>query len=1033
MDGRPIGIVANQPAFLAGCLDINSSVKGARFVRFCDAFNIPILTFEDVPGFLPGTAQEFGGIIRHGAKLLYAYAEATVPKITVITRKAYGGAYCVMGSKHIRTDVNFAWPTAEIAVMGAEGAVNIVYRRELAGRGGRHRHAPAKDGGVPRALRQPVRGGRARVYRRCDRAAGDAPARDPRAAACSKTKSTPCRARSTGTYRYNLRTYRRRQRIADMQYRHVFRRLARTPGFTLIAALTLALGIGATTAIFSVVEGVLLKPLPYPHPERLIGLWHAAPGVTAGRVDICPSFYFIYREQSRTMQDVGLWDTGTDDVSVAGRPEQVARLSVTDGTLPLLGVQPALGRGFSKKDGQEGNPDPVILTYGYWQSHFGGSPTVVGRSLSIDGKPHQIAGVMPRSFRFLDEKVDIIRIFQFNRAKVNLGEFSYSGIARLKPGATIEQAGADMARMIPAAMASFPPPAGYSREFFQSLRILARPQALMRDVVGDIGGTLAILMAGVALVLAIACANVANLLLVRADARRQELAIRAALGAGWGELARELLLESLTLGLLGGALGLGLAYAGLRLLVWMAPANLPRLDQIGIDAPVLLFTLAASLLCGALFGAIPILKYLGPRLAASLHGESRSFTTGRERHRARNVLVVTQMALALVLLIAAGLTIRSFQNLRNVQPGFTHPEKIATLRVYIPSSQMKSEVGVTQAQQEILRRLQSIPGVETAGFTTALPLDGNGWHDTLYAQDKVYSDTAIPVIRWYKFISPGLLAAMGNSLVAGRDFTWTDLYQHRPVALVSENIARELWGSAPAALGKRIRGKQDVPFREVVGVVADERTDGLDKPAASTAYWPALMESFQKKDELFVMRSVAFAIRSPRAGAESFNGEVRRAVWSVNSSVALAPVRTMRSIYEKSIGRTSFTLVMLAIAGALALTLGMIGIYGVMSYSVAQRRREIGIRLAMGAQRGALTGMFLRHGLLLSLTGAACGLAAAAAVTRVMAALLFEVKPWDPATFALAPLALTAAALLASSLPALRAASLDPNQALRGD
>jgi predicted permease len=817
-----------------------------------------------------------------------------------------------------------------------------------------------------------------------------------------------------------------------MRYRHVLRRLARTPGFTAITVLTLALGIGANSAIFSVIEGVLLKPLPYPHSEQLIGVWHTAPGVHIAELDMAPSLYFTYREQGRSFQDIGLWDTDSESVTGHGEPEQTPSLDVTDGTLPLLGARPMLGRLFSLKDCQNGSPATVILTYGYWQSHFGGAASAIGQSLMINSKPREIIGVLPQSFRFLDFKPRLIMPYQFDRADIRLGQFSFSGMARLKPGVSIAQANADVARLIPIAMSSFPPPTGYSAKMFSEARIAPMLRPLLRDVTGDIGDTLWILMGTIGIVLLIACANVANLLLVRAGGRHQELAVRAALGAGSGEIARELLAESMTLSVLGGMFGLGLAYAGLKLLVAMAPGHLPRLDDISIDGPVLLFTLVISLVAGALFGAIPALKYAGPALVSELRGGGRALSQSRERHRARNVLVVAQVALAMVLLIAAGLTIRSFQALHSVQPGFTRPEQIQTFRIYIPEAQVKGSVEAARQQQEILNRIARIPGVSSAGLSTVVPLDGGGWHDPIYAQDKTYAESALPPLRRFKFVSPGLLAAMGTPIVAGRDFTWTDVYQKRPVAMVSENVARELWRTPAAALGKRIRQDLKSSWREVVGIVADERDDGLDRPAAQSAYWPLLMDGFGG-DPTFIARGTSVMIRSSRAGTESLVSEMRRAVWSVNPSLPLASVRTMAEIYEKSMARTSFTLVMLAIAGGMALALGMIGLYGTISYSVAQRTREIGIRVAMGAQRGALTGMFLRHGLALSAIGIVCGLGAAAVVTRAMKSLLFEVKPVDPLTFGLAPAALIAAALLASYLPALRATAVDAMEALRAD
>jgi predicted permease len=818
-----------------------------------------------------------------------------------------------------------------------------------------------------------------------------------------------------------------------MRYRHVLRRLLRTPGFTAITVLTLALGTGANTAVFSVIEGVLLKPLPYPQPDALVGLWHAAPGIHLDEVNMAPFLYFTYREQNRSFQDVGLWDSDSNSVTGRGQPEQTPSLDVTDGTLPMLGVRPAVGRLFSAKDCDTASPETVILTWGYWQSHFGGEASALGQRMTIGGKPHEIIGVLPQSFRFLDFKPQFVLPFRFDRAHVTLGQFSFNGLARLKPGVSMAQANADVGRLIPIAIAGYPAPPGYSAKMFDEVRLRPMLRPLLRDVTGNAGDTLWVLMGTIGIVLLIACANVANLLLVRAGGRQQELAVRAALGAGWGEIARELMLESFTLAVLGGAVGIGLAYGGLRLLVWMAPSNLPRLGDIAIDGTALLFTLVISLAAGALFGLIPVVKYAGPHLASGLRGAGRGSSQSRERHRARNILVAAQVALATMLLIAAGLTIRTFQALRNVRPGFT-PEHVQTLRIYIPHAQISDPLTAARQMQDIVNRTASIPGVTAAGLTSNIPLDGSGWHDALFAQDKTYKESTLPPIRRFVFATPGLFEAMGNTIVAGRAFTWSDIVENRPVAMVSENIAREWWQSPAAALGKRIRHTTADAWREVIGVIGDERADGLDQPASSSVYWPVFMKDFDQPSEPpFLMRGVAVMMRTPRAGTADLLEEVRRAIWSVNSNLPLANVRTMQEIYAKSMARTSFTLVMLGIAGCMALALGMTGIYGVISYSVGQRTREIGIRMAMGAQQSALTGMFLRHGLMLSAIGAACGLIGAAALTRVMQPLLFGVKPLDPVTYALTPMALVGAALLASYLPALKAALVDPLEALRAE
>jgi len=817
-----------------------------------------------------------------------------------------------------------------------------------------------------------------------------------------------------------------------MHYRQILRRLRRSPGFTAIAVITLALGIGANSAIFSVIEGVLLKPLPYPHPQELIGVWHTAPGVNIPQLEMSPSNYFTYRAENRSFTDLGIWNNGTVSITGLAEPEEVPCVWVTEGTLPILGVPPALGRWFSRKDDTPGSPETVMLMHGYWQTRFGGASSVIGRRIMVDGKAKEIIGVMPRRFQFVDLKPAVLQAFQLDRNKAQLGNFSHRGVARLKPGVTMAQASADVARMLPIWLESFPAPQGFSKKMFAEVRLAPNLRPLAADVVGTIGNTLWVLMGMIGMVLLIACANVANLLLVRAEGRQQELAIRAALGAGRGEIARELLFESLTLGMLGGVAGLGVAYGALRLLVGLQPANLPRLEEISLDGPVLLFTLALSLAAGALFGAIPILKYAGSYLVAGLRGGGRTGSQTRERHRTRNVLVVVQAALAMILLIGSGLMIRSFQALRNVQPGFTRPEQVQTFRIGIPRAQVPDEVAVVRMQQDVLDRIAALPGVASAALTTSIPTAGAGWHDPIYAEDHAYKEGQLPPLRHFKFISPGLLNTMGNRLVAGRDLTWTDVYGKRPVVLLSENAARELWRPPQAAIGKRIRESTAGPWREVIGVVGDEYDGGVDQKATSIAFWPVLMDNFTG-DAKFVQRGVAVAIRSSRTGTQGFLNEVQQAVWSVNANLPLADVRTLRQIYDKSLARTTFTLVMLAIAGGLALLLGMVGIYGVISYSVAQRTCEIGIRLALGAQQRALTRMFLLQGLRLAAIGVACGMVASAGLLRLMAKLLFEVKPVDPLTYAAVAACLIAAALAASYLPALQVTAIDPVEALRAE
>ena len=485
--------------------------------------------------------------------------------------------------------------------------------------------------------------------------------------------------------------------------------------------------------------------------------------------------------------------------------------------------------------------------------------------------------------------------------------------------------------------------------------------------------------------------------------------------------------------MLGGALGLGLAYGAVRWLIAIAPANLPRLNEISIDTPVLLFTLAASLLAGLLFGAIPVLKYAGPHLAATLragrpHFEPEQGAAPRAQHAGGGSGGAGDAAADRLGADDPHLP----QRCATFSLASPIPEQVLTLRVYIPDTQVKDPVQAMHMQQNILDKIAGLPGVQSVGLSSTVPMDGGGWHDPIYAEDQVYSETRIPPLRRYRFISPGLNRTMGNRLVAGRDFTWTDVYDMRPVAMVSENLARELWRDPAKAIGRRIRENLKGSWREIVGVVADERDDGVNKDAPTIAYWPLMMDDFSG-NKPFVQRGGPIMIRSSRTGSSGFVHDVSQAIWSVNPDLPLANVRTMREVYDKSLARTSFALVMLALAGAMAMLLGLIGIYGVISYSVSQRTREIGIRMALGSPQKDVTRLFLLHGLRLSGIGVACGLAASVASTRLMASLLFQVSPLDPLTYVGVSCGLVAAAALASYLPALRATGIDPVEALRAE
>jgi putative ABC transport system permease protein len=812
--------------------------------------------------------------------------------------------------------------------------------------------------------------------------------------------------------------------------RLVTRRLARAPLFTAVAVITLAVGIGANAAIFSVVNGVLLKPLPFPDPERLVGVWHTAPGLNAPIMNQSPVTYLTYREEGRIWEDIGLWDTGAVSVTGIGDPERIQALYVTDGVLPLLRVQPALGRRFSADDDSPRTPERVMLTHAYWQRKFGSDAAIVGRSVMIDNKPREIIGVLPPGFTFLSTTPQVVLPFRFNRAELFIGNFSYQGVARLKPGITIEQADADMARVLPHVLDNFRLPPGFTKQMFNEVRLGPNVRPLAADVIGDVGQVLWVLFGTVAIVFLIACANVANLFLVRAEGRQQELAVHAALGAGWRRLAWELLSESLALGVAGGALGLLLASAGVQALVAAAPDGLPRVTDIGIDVRVVLFTAGISLLAGIMFGLLPVLKFATPNLANALKQGGRLSSAGKERHRTRNALVVAEIALAVVLLVASGLMIRTFQALRHVQPGFTDPASVLTMRIAIPESLVKDPEQTARLHQQIQQRILQVPGVTSVGLSSSITMDGNDSRDPVFVEDFPGPGGRIPPLRRYKWVGGDYAKSMGNHMVAGRAITWDDVLTKAPVVMINETLAREFWKEPSAALGRRVRNSPQNPWRTIVGVVGDERDDGAARPAPAGIYWPMLIENYWTMP-VMVQRSMGYAIRTERAKSTTLVKEIQQAVWSLNGNLPVANVRTLDQLAAGSMSQTSFALVMLGIAALVALLLGVVGIYGVIAYVAAQRTREIGIRMALGAARRDVSALFLQHGALLALAGVGVGLAASAAATRVMAALLFGVSALDPLTYVTVAVALGGTAMLASYLPAMRAARVDPAVALR--
>jgi putative ABC transport system permease protein len=796
--------------------------------------------------------------------------------------------------------------------------------------------------------------------------------------------------------------------------RYATRTFWKQPGFAAATVLTLALGIGATAAMFSVVYGVLLKPLPFEEADRLVTVRQYAPhgaGWNHG-----PGTYLTYRENQRAFEAIGAWDGAEVSITERAEPERVEALRVSADTLPLLRVQPVLGRFFGPEDDVPGNPLRVVLAHGYWQRRFGGAGNAVGQRLVIDGTPGEVIGVLPAWFKFLSTHPDVLLPMPLDVNAPRGLSFGFQALARLKPDITMAQADSDVGRLI-----SLLPPV------FARLELRPNVRPLADDVIGNVAEILWILLAAVGVVLLIACGNVANLFLVRAEGRHQEFAMRAALGASRGRIIRALLSESVVLALAGGAVGVALALAATRLLRTIAPADLPRVDDIGIDGTVLLFTVSVSVLSGVVFGLFAVLRFGTPSVTALKEG-GRSAGDAPGRWRTRNALVVGQVALALTLLIVSGLMIRTFVAMRQVDPGFTRPEQVQTFVIATPVGSISDPLQAARAHERVAARLADVPGVMSVGLSSSITMDGEDNGNSIEVEGAP-PDVERGRGRRFKSFAPGYFETMGNRLVAGRSITWSEILERRPVVVISAMLARQHWPEPSRALGTRLRstvGETPQPWREIVGVVGDERDDGLTQPPTAIVYWPMLNESYR-------WRTMAYAVRSTRVGTPEFLRELEQAVWSVDRNLPLANVQTLEQIQARSMAQTSFALVMLGVAASVALLIGVVGIYGVIAYAATQRTREIGVRMALGAQVGDVRRMFLRHGLALAATGIVVGIGVAVALTRVMAAFLFGVGPLDPITYAVVSAVLAAIALLATYLPARRAARVDPVVALRAE
>jgi predicted permease len=824
--------------------------------------------------------------------------------------------------------------------------------------------------------------------------------------------------------------------VADLKL--ALRRLRKSPGFGITVLLTLAIGIGANTAVFTVVDGILLKPLPYPQPEQLVAVWLHAPGA-AGLTNfveglrLSPSMYLTFAGHNRTFQSIGVWVSGTANVTGIAQPEEVHTTYISDGVLQTLNVPPAAGRWILTADQVPHSHEVAMLSYGYWQRRFGGDRSVIGRNIQVDSQTREIVGVMPRGFEVVNQGFDLLIPLAFDPRHQILAGFGFNGIARLKPGVTIGEANADIARMLGIWMDSWTNEDGGDPHFYETWKISGAIRPMKQEVIGNVGSVLWVVMGTIGVVMLIACTNVANLLMVRLEGRQQELTIRAALGAGRTRIACDVLSECVLLALMGGVAGIGIAEAGLRFLAAIGPANLPRLHEISLDAHSIAFALAVSLVSAVLFGTVAALKSMRPAASLTHASVGRTASTSREGQRRRNLLVIAQVAMAVVLLISAVLMIRTLAALRGVDPGFADANHVQTLRIAIPKQLIPDAQMTMRVENNIADRLAAIPGVDSVGFAQNVPMDGidPAWNN-IFIEGKNERAGNAPM-RLFNYISPGYFHSQGTRLVAGRDYSWDDIYGLRPVGIVSENLARESWGSAQAAIGKHFRIMPGQSWVEVVGVAQDVRQNGVDEEVPATVYWPVMLKLPWANNSINTEREVTFVVHSARAGTESLRSEIQQAVWQVNGSLPVTSMQTLGELYNRSMARTSFTLVMLAIAGAMALALSLIGIYGVISYAVSQRTREIGIRMALGARKGELRWMFVRSALALTGVGVVIGLAAAAVVARTLRALLFGVSPLDPLSFTAVPFILAAASALASFLPASRVAAVNPVDALKDE
>ncbi len=804
--------------------------------------------------------------------------------------------------------------------------------------------------------------------------------------------------------------------------RHALRRLRQQPGFTLVAVLTLAIGIGANSAIFSLINGVLLNPLAYPESDRLVLAILEAPGLGFPEVPMSEATYLLCKEEHGGFEDLMLYSDTSANLTGEEGPERVQSALVTANFFEVLGISPTLGRGFSEGEDGPGAAPVGVLSDGLWRRRYGADPGILGRTILVDGVAVEVVGVMEPDFRLPHQETAFWRPLEIDPTAPSAGNFTYPGIARLNPGVTIEAARAEMAGLIE----RLPDIYGdeFPRELFENAQLGPLIVSLKELMVGDVRATLWVLMGTVGVVLLIACANVANLFLVRAEGRQREVALRGALGATRGDLLSYYLTESLVLAIFAGVVGLGLGFAGLRWLAAMGPENVPRLAEVGIDARVLAFTAAVSLLSSLLFGLIPVLRQTRSDLVTALKEGTQGAGTGRGRHQARNSLVVAQVALALILLIGSGLMIRSFARLRAIEPGFV-ADDVFTVALSLPAAEYPEPADASRFFQELLNEVAALPGVESVGAVTGVPLSGFRTASGLWIDDHPRDESELPPVPETMTATAGYFRAMGIPVLSGRGFERSDHELRTGAVLISQSLANHYWPDENP-LGRLVRPEEEASSYEIVGVVGDVRHVSLTEDPREMIYYPMLGVV---DGEINSARQMVVTIRSPLP-TSALAPAVRRVIWDLNPNLPIIS-RSMGEILDDAVAPTSFTMMMLGIAAAVALLLGAIGVYGVISYIVSQRTREIGIRMALGARGADVRRMVVRQGLVVTLIGVGVGILGAIALTRLMRSLLFEVSPTDPLTYMIVAPALVFVSILATWLPARRAAAVSPSEALR--